>query len=182
MGKLGQFMKCGSLAVLMCLAASAAPAEDKKDANPLDPFSRLVGGQWIGQGKHGPDDDFRTRVIYTWGLNHKVIKISSFLKSKEGEKLVYESFINYHPGKKTIVFTSVNESGSIFDGTMEFKGDEFLCEFDSLAGDKKSTFRQTIKFVDDDNTLWTVFAKKGDEWVKVIESKTHREPFPAATK
>jgi hypothetical protein len=52
----------------------------------------------------------------------------------------------------------------------------------SYSGNTASTSRQTIQFVDDDHTLWTVFAKKGEDWLKAIESKQHRQAEPAAPK
>lgn len=42
----------GALAALAVFALPAA-AEEKKPANPLEPFARFVGGAWVGKGK-GP--------------------------------------------------------------------------------------------------------------------------------
>jgi hypothetical protein len=163
-------------------ALPAAKADDTKETNPVEALSRFVGGQWIGRGGHGPNTDFRTRVVYEWGLNHRLVKAKSYLTTDQGERLVHESVFTWHPQKKKLVFLSVSSEGGIFDGSIEQKGDTFELPFESYSGDKATTYRQTIQFVDKDHTLWTVFAKKGDEWVKVIESKQHRETAVAPAK
>lgn len=108
--------------------------------------------------------------------------MKSYLAGDKGDRLVYESVFTWHPGKKKIIILSVSSEGGIFDGAVEAKGDTFESLFTSYSGDKASTFRQTIKFTDKDNTEWTVFAKKGKEWVKIIESKQRREKASAAPK
>jgi hypothetical protein len=160
------------VAAAVCLLP-AAGADEKPAANPLDGLGFFIGGAWVGQGK-GPTPDFRTRVVYEWGLNKKVLKIRSFLSDGKGERQVYESFCTYHPDKKKIVFLSVAADGHIFDGTLERKGDAVEYEFVSFFGDKKTAYRQTTRIVDNDNVVWTVLGKKGDEWVTVIEAKQQR--------
>lgn len=162
-----------SLAVL-ALALPRAWAEDKPQENALEPLARFVGGAWIGQGKHSKDD-FRTRVVYEWGLNRKVLKAKSYLTGEKGEQLVYESVFFWHPGKKQIRFISVAAHGGIFDGAMEPKGDTIECVFESWSGDKATTYRQKIHFTDDDHTEWTVHVKKGNEWAPVIDSRQERK-------
>jgi hypothetical protein len=156
----------------------AAPAEEQKAKSPLEPLARFVGGAWVGKGK-GPIPDFRTKVVYEWGLNRKLLKARSYLVSDKGERLVYESVFTWHPGKKKIVFLSVSAEGGIFDGVLEPKGDTYEFLFTSYFQDKATTFRQAIKFTDKDHTEWTVSAQKGKEWVKVIESRQRREKAAA---
>jgi hypothetical protein len=171
-----------TIGALMFVTVPAAPADQKKESNPLDALARFVGGGWIGEGRHGPDSEFRTRVVYEWGLNRRLLKAKSYLSGDKGERLVYESVFTWHPEKKKLIFLSVSAEGGIFEGAMEKKGDTFESVFNSYAGNSTSIFRQTIQFLDDDHTLWTVFAKKGEDWVKVIESKQHRELAGAAPK
>jgi hypothetical protein len=156
------------------------PAE--KEANPLETLACFVGGGWIGEGRHSPDAEFRTRVVYEWGLNRRLLKAKSFLSGDKGERLVYESVFSWHPQKKKLIFLSVSAEGGIFEGAFEKKGDVFESHFDSFSGSGAARFRQTIQFLDADHTLWTVFAKQGDDWVKVIESKQHRENGSATPK
>jgi hypothetical protein len=159
--------------LLFCIAHRAA-AEDKP-TNLLEPFGRLVGGEWIGEGKHGGDSDFRTRVVYEWGINHKLLKARSYLRQNGAEKLVYESVFAWHPQKKTVIFMSFAADGHIFDGTMEAKGDAFDGLWNAYAEGRTATYRQTLRMLDADTMSWTVYAKKGDAWEKVIDSKAHRE-------
>lgn len=133
------------------------------------------------EGQHGPDRNFRTRVVYEWGLNHRLLKARSYLNGEKGEQLVYESVFTWHPQRKRLIFLSVSAEGGIFEGTIEKKGAVVEALFHSYSGAATSMFRQTIQFLDNDHTLWTVFAKKGDDWLKVIESKQHRDTTSTAT-
>jgi hypothetical protein len=162
-----------ALAVLAGCLLSTVRADDTTASNPLDDLAPFVGGSWVGKGKHGTDD-FRTRVVYEWGLNRRLVKAKSYLKTDKGEQLVYESVFTYHPGKKKVVFLSVAADGHIFDGTLRKDGDAYESQFDSLSQDKTATYRQTIRFVDKDHTEWQVYAKKGNDWVKVIDSRQER--------
>jgi hypothetical protein len=168
--------------VALALVALPAVLAEEKESNPVESLACFVGGAWIGDGRHGPDSDFRTRVVYEWGLNRRLLKAKSYLHGDKGERLVYESVFTWHPEKKKLVFLSVSAEGGIFEGTVEKKGNIFESLFHSYSGSADSTFRQTIQFLDDDHTLWTVFAKKGETWVKVIESKQHRETGLVAPK
>jgi hypothetical protein len=172
--------------IVVSLAWSVIPAswaDDPKPSDPLESLGRFVGGAWVAQGDGSSDPHFRTRVAYEWGINHKLLKIRSYLTGeKDGERLVYESVVFWHPEKKTLVFSSIAADGSIFDGTMECRGDTFESNFQSISSEKTSTYRQTIQFLDDNTTRWTVLARRGDDWVKVIESRQHREGAEAEPK
>ena len=166
--------RIGWIAAALALIGSAAPAADE---NPLEPMGKYVGGQWVTRG------DFRVRVVYEWGIEKKLLKAKSYLTRESGEKLVYESVFAYHPEKKAIIFLSVGGDGGIFDGTMTPKDGSFESVFTAFsAAGKGSTFRQVLQFRDDDTISWTVFARKGEEWTKVIDETQHREPLAAAAK
>jgi hypothetical protein len=129
----------------------------------------------VGEGKHDADTAFRTRVVYEWGLNRRLLKAKSYLQGDKGEQLVYESVFTWHPERKKVIFLSVSAAGGIFEGTLEQRNNTFESRFNSYSAGATSIFRQTIQFLDDDHTVWTVFMKKGEDWIKVIESKQHRE-------
>jgi hypothetical protein len=182
MNRAARFVTSSTIAALAFFAIPALHADEEKESNPLESLARFVGGGWIGEGRHGPEIDFRTRVVYEWGLNHRLLKAKSYLSRDKGEQLLYESVFTWHPQKKQLFFLSVSAEGGIFEGTMEKKGNVFESHFHSYSGAATSMVRQTIQFLDDDHTLWTVFAKKGNDWVKIIESKQHRETGPAEPK
>src|SRR5438876_763149 len=66
------------IGALTLLAIPVGRADEKKEPNPLEALAPLVGGAWIGEGRHGPDTKFRTRVVYEWGLNRRVPKAKSY--------------------------------------------------------------------------------------------------------
>jgi hypothetical protein len=165
----------GSACALVFCTIPAARADAVKEPNQLERLARFVGGAWIGEGQHSGDTAFRTRVVYEWGLNHRLLKAKSYLRGDKGEQLVYESVFTWHPEKKKVIFLSVSATGGIFEGTLDERENTFEAVFNSYSATTTSTFRQTIQFLDNDHTLWTVFAKKGEDWVKVIESKQHRD-------
>ena len=182
MSETAYFLRRFAIGALALIAIPAARAEEKKESNPLESLACFVGGAWIGEGRHGPESDFRTRVVYEWGLNRRLLKARSYLNGDKGERLVYESVLTWHPQKKKLIFLSVSAEGGIFEGSVEKKANVFEVPFHSYSGAATSVFRQTIQFLDEDHTVWTVFAKKGDDWVKVIESKQHRETGRIAPK
>ena len=154
---------------------SPVSADEPTPADHLAPLARFVGGEWVGRGKHDADSDFRTRVVYEWGIDKKLLKAKSYLKGEGGETLVYESVFAWHPAKKAITLLSVvvaDDSST----TPSSRGRRLasIRLHRRLGGDKTTAYRQSIRFLDDDHTEWTVFAKKGDEWVKVIESTQER--------
>jgi hypothetical protein len=171
------------VASLAWAVVPASWADDAKPSEPLESLGRFVGGAWVAKGDGSSDPHFRTRVVYEWGINRKLLKIKSYLTGeKDGEKLVYETVVFWHPEKKKIVFNSISADGSIFDGTMECRGDTYESNFQSISSEKTTTYRQTIQFLDDNTTRWTVLGKQGNDWVKVIESQQHREGAEAEPK
>jgi hypothetical protein len=150
------------------LTLAPSRADDAKPADPLEPFARFVGGAWESEG------DFKVRVVYDWGLNKKLLKIKSYLSGKDGFQLVYESGVYWHPEKKQVVFQSVSAKGGLFEGVMTAKDNVYTSVFTSYEGDKATPYRQTLEFLDDDHVLWTVFGKKGDEWVTLHSVKEAR--------
>ena len=100
----------------------------------------------------------------------------------QGEHQAYESLFTWHPEKKKLIFLSIGAEGGIFEGTTEAKGDTFESVFTSYGDGKAATFKQVIKFLDDDHVLWTVFGKKGDEWTKLFEVPEHREKGDSTAK
>jgi hypothetical protein len=163
------------VAALACGASSGRAADDKKDTNPLEALAPFVGGSWVSKGKGPTKGAFRTRVVYEWGLKHRLLKARSYLVGDKGEELVYESVFGWHPKKKHIFFHSFSGQGHIFEGTVTRNKDTFELLFKSYTKDGAATYRQTIQFVDKNNTRWTVSLKKGDDWVKVIDAKQHRQ-------
>jgi hypothetical protein len=150
------------------LVLPARAADDSKAADPLEPFARFVGGAWESEG------DFKVHVAYEWGLNKKLLKIKSYLFGKDGFQLVYESAVYWHPEKKQVVFQSVSTKGGLFEGVMTAKDNVYTSVFTSYDGDKVTPYRQTLEFLDDDHVVWTVFGKKGDEWVTLHSVKETR--------
>jgi hypothetical protein len=51
------------------------------------------------------------RVVYEWGINHKMMKVKSYLKGEKGDQLVYESMFLWHPEKKKLMFYSISVAG-----------------------------------------------------------------------
>lgn len=155
---------------LMALGAFATVglAEESSPAEPLAAFERFVGGAWQSEG------DFKVRIVYEWGLNKKLLKIKSYLVGESGPQLVYESSVYWHPVKKQVVFQSVSSRGGLFDGTMSVDKNVYKSEFASYDGENTAHYRQSITFVDDDNVLWSVQSKKGNDWVTLHEVPEHR--------
>jgi hypothetical protein len=147
--------------------AQTDPAKSATD-DPLAPFGRFVGGAWESDG------DFRVHIVYEWGLNKKLLKIKSFRYQKDELRLLYESAVYFHPEKRQVVFQSVSAEGGLFDGVMTPQGNTYESIFTSYNGSKKTEFRQTLEFVDDDHLIWKLFSKDGTDWKQMVDVKERR--------
>lgn len=160
--------------VLGSLKESFADKSAVASTDGLVPLDRFVG-EWTTTGTWENPTKGSIRVVYEWGLNRKVLKGKSYVVSDAGEQLVYETFMTWHPQRKSIVFQSVSAGGALYDGTAAFiDRDTLEFTWNDFQEDKTNVWRQTLRFVDDGAYAWTVFQRQGDQWEKAKESTLKR--------
>lgn len=145
----------------------AAPAPP--DPNPLAPFARLVGSDWIAKNM---------RVTYEWGLGKRSIRSHSFITGGGKDQLTYESFYAWHPQKKAIVAHAYGGSGFEFEGTTMARADGLETVFVANGAEKVTNYRETFTYPDEDSYHWTLYRKDGDAWKQVIDATFRRVGKP----
>ena len=143
---LQKFLTLALLFALLSLVSAAA--ED--DAKPLQPFERLVGGQWHLQN---------TFLVFEWGVGRKSVRARSYRVIAGEAKLVSEGAWYWHAGDGAIkgVFTAIDMPVELFDYTARFEGDTMFFDLSAYAASGNETrFSETWKFVDDSHFEWTL--------------------------
>jgi len=137
--------------IALSMAMSANSQQDDTaptSSNPLQPFERLIGGQW-----HLED----TYQEFEWGVGRKSIKARSYLVIAGEAKLVSEGAWFWHPAEKVIrgAFTAIQMPVVFFDYTTRFEGNTMFNELKAYAENGKETiFSETWEFVDDAQFEW----------------------------
>src|SRR5687767_9437649 len=144
--------------------------------NPLAGFERLIG-TWRGDAHFTNNAPLRTRVSYEYGVGEQVVKAKSFTLNDQGQAtLVFETFIYRHPRDQAIRFISVSNGGGVYDGTVAGTRDELAFEWCAYLQDRKTDYRQSLKFKGDDAYQWTVWQKATDgQWKQIIDAELKRE-------
>jgi hypothetical protein len=179
-------------AILLLWTCRTAPvlADDSRAAtqpsqvqpNPISIFDRLIG-TWRGEAKWSNGEALRTRVSYEYGVGNQLMKGKSFVLSPDGEAtLVFETFSYFHPQDKAVRFVSISNAGSIYDGTVSGTPDEVKFEWSAFLQERKTDYKQVLKFKGDDAYQWTVWQKTpAGEWKQIIDAELKRESTPAAS-
>ena len=143
---------------------------------PLANFERLVG-TWRGDAHFTGNAPLRTRVSYEFGVGQQLVKGKSFTLNDKGEAtLVFETFIYRHPRDQAVRFVSISNGGGVYDGTVQGTRDELTFQWSAYVQDRKTDYKQTLKFTSDDAYQWTVWQKSPDGTFKqIIDAELKRE-------
>ena len=110
-----RFLMMASLAALVLLVgAPHSSADEKAEAeNPLEPFSRLVGGEWHSQNSFH---------VFEWGVGKRSILAKSYFVVGTESKQVSDGMWFWHPGVGAIkgFGTVIDMPFSLFDYTSTF--------------------------------------------------------------
>ncbi|HVJ81635.1 MAG TPA: hypothetical protein VNC50_11240, partial [Planctomycetia bacterium] len=109
-----------SLVLLAALAAAAAAQPPAKDADPLVPFARIVGGEWkttFASGKSMVD-------VWHWGPGRRSLRVITHGDAAAGGPWRGVEIIYWHPGRKEIRSLSLNPyAQSVSEGVVKLEGD-----------------------------------------------------------
>src|SRR5687768_7359908 len=173
-------MTCAAILVLVSVL-SPARGDDSRAATqpstapvkPLANFERLVG-TWRRDAHCTGNPPLRTRVGYEFGVGQQLVKGKSFTLNDKGEAtLVFETFIYRHPSDQTVRFVSISNAGGVYDGTVQGTRDELTFQWSAYLQDRKTDYKQTLKFTSDDAYHWTVWQKspEGGAFKQIIDAE-----------
>lgn len=149
------------LVALVSLAAAAGAGSLRADtlspsSNPLQPFERLVGGQWHLENSY---------QVFEWGVGRQSIRARSYFVVDGQAKLVSEGGWYWHPAQEVIkgTFTAIEMPVVFFDYTTRFEANTMVNELKAYAANGKETvFAETWEFVDDTHFEWKLTSELPD--------------------
>ena len=163
------------ITVLLIVILWSAPGlqllSQSKDlnANPLEPFTQLIGGEWHLEGSY---------QVFEWGVGKKSIISKSYFIIDEKPQLVSEGTWFWHPGIEKVkgYFTAVMMPAELFDYTSYFENDMMVSELITYdqAG-KKSNYLETWQFIDNDHYIWTLFTSNNGDKQKLMGGEFTRK-------
>lgn len=122
-------------------------------SNPLAPFERLMGGEWVLEG---------TTQTFEWGLGKRTVHSRAYFLMGSEKKLVSEALWFWHPGENAIRGYAVATDMPVvfFDYRTRFEGDEMINELVSYdESGEPSRFEERWKFTSDDHYQWSLYAE-----------------------
>jgi|GEM_PF-899225 len=141
----------GFMLVLTIATYAANTSTANAEESPLQPFERLVGGQWHIEG---------TYVVWEWGMEKLSLFARSYVPSEDGDKMVSEGFMFWHPGEQKVrgYATGIGAGVDLWDYTMNFHGDTIKCDLVTY-GQYSGDYHETWTFTGEDEYVWTLFQK-----------------------
>lgn len=130
-----------ALFVIALLTISAGtPAEGQRvQANPLEPFAKMIGGIWVSEDAVKDPDSTYVKTRADWGVNKRVIRSRVWQVTGRNERLIMEGGIYWHPGRKEAVMWAVDEGGAVMEGVYSVEEGVMLSKW------KYFTSRQTVE-------------------------------------
>ena len=131
-------------AIALLMTSTVRSQED----NPLQPFERLIGGEWhLGESYQALE----------WGVGRQSVRARSYFVIAGEAKLVSEGYWYWHPGEKQIkgLFTAIEMPDVLFEYTTRFEGNTMVNNLKTYAADGNETvFAETWEVVDDNRFEW----------------------------
>lgn len=140
--------------------------------NPLQPFERLIGGEWYLEN---------TYQEFEWGVGRQSVKARSYFIVAGEAKLVSEGSWYWHPGLQQIKghFTAIDMPVVVFDYTTRFEEETMLNDLRAYAANGKETvFKETWVFVDDMQFEWRLTSELPDSTEAMMSGTYVRSNLP----
>jgi uncharacterized protein YndB with AHSA1/START domain len=146
----------------------AVKANDSDAEKTMAKLSQLVGGTWINT-----DPKFVVENHFEWALGKKVIRGLGFTGKGEPYETPIESILGMDPVNKTVYYLDCHGGTSVYKGTVKLEGEDLIFEFATIIG-KPASWREVLRFTDQDTMEFTIFSQKGDQWVPVVKQTSKR--------
>ena len=142
--------------------------EAEQGSSPLEPFSRLIGGEWHSGGSY---------QVFEWAVGKSAVKSRAYFWMNSEAQLVSEGSWYWHPGDQAIrgQFTAVNMPIVLFDYSTWFETNRMIS--DLRAYDKQGNelrYEEVWDFVSDDQYEWTLYRIDGSGRTKEMSATYQR--------
>lgn len=143
----------GMIVVLAGLSISAAWGEGRGIEQTMIAYERLIG-DWEAKDN--------SRHSFKWGPGHMSILSSTYFKGEEGDKLVSQGQMFYHPGRQAIVnhVTAIDMGIDLFEITSSWEGETLVNKMTAYPSDgAPQHYTEKWDFSEPGQYAWTLWRK-----------------------
>ena len=158
------------LTIIFCIG------ELNAQANPINAFESLMGGNWVSDGDSIAGLQSKSISRFEWGLNGKIVKTKFYNRDPETLEfgLRNEGIRIYNKKDSTIHFYEFDKFGGVTSGIVLISGMDFHYEYKYNEG---LMLRDTWKFIDNDTYELTVGVWVEGKWKKKYHEATLKRVF-----
>lgn len=121
--------------------------------NPLEPFDRLVGGEWHLEGSYH---------VFRWGFDKRSVSALTYRLTDGEPELVGDGGWFWHPGEKTIRgFLFAEGMGiDVFEYASRWEGDAFISDLVTYGSEgSEGHYEERWEFSGPDTYNWSLWAR-----------------------
>ena len=122
-------------------------------ANPLEPFDRLVGGEWHLEGSYH---------VFSWGFGRHSISALTYRTTHGEAELVGDGGWFWHPGQQAIRgFLFAEGMGiDLFEYRSRWEGDSFMSDLTTYGSEgSEGHYEERWDFTGPDSYEWSLWAR-----------------------
>ena len=174
-------MKPLKITLLACCLAVCGPTSSTRAADEpttknsegevertMAKLAGLVGGTWVNS-----DPKFVVENHFEWAFGNKVIRGVNFTGKGGPHETRIEAYLGRDPENNTVYYLDCHGGTSVFKGTVKLEGEDVIFEFATIVG-KPATWREVLRFTDKDTMQFTIYGRKGEEWIPVVKQTSKR--------
>lgn len=131
-------------------------------------LSNLVGGIWTNT-----DPKYVVENRFEWAFGKKVIRGLSISDKGGPHETAIEAFLGEDSTNNTVYYLDCHGGSSVFKGTVKLDGEDLIFEFATIIG-KPAAWREVLRFSDKDTMQFTIFGRRDDQWVPIVNQTSKR--------
>ncbi len=141
--------------------------------DPLQPLQPLIGGSWLVDGELPGGQKIRTRLVAERQESGGHVRIRAYILLSSGEKLIYETYVFWHPGEKKLQYVTFAADGDVVWGQAKSEPNRLVLEQEAQG--KYPRMRVEFEFDPKKKDTYTgrTLLKMGDQW-KGQDARAHR--------
>jgi hypothetical protein len=157
-----RFVTVAAIIALTLFGIADVGATSAAQEDPLEPFARLMGGTWYGEG---------SEHSFEWGVGKRSVTADSYFIGEDGEPtLVSQGLWYWDPEAGTIrgVTIAIEMPFEVMEMRSRFDDDMLINELRAIAADGTTdSYVETWTFNSDNQYSWTLYqgTLDGEVWM-----------------
>jgi uncharacterized protein YndB with AHSA1/START domain len=152
-------------ALLMVVAGAACRRAAAQADEPLAALRPLIGGTWVATDTAPERKGQQIEITYSWGTHARSVHYRIVRRLGTREWPTLEGMALWHPVRRAIVATEIDEQGNVTEGT--FTSGPNRLDFDEvfmLADGQTFPVRGELRWTGPDTFAFRAFTRGGDDW------------------